>query len=64
LSVDSHLEELKKKHKALSDEVKILQRAPGADDLELQHLKKCKLHLKQEISRLSRPLVSVKTAAE
>lgn len=52
MSVSSHVQELKKKHQTLSDHVEILQRSPGADDLELAKLKKKKLQLKQEITRL------------
>jgi len=53
MSLSSHLQELKKKHQHLSDDVELLQRSPGADDLELAKLKKKKLLLKEEINRLS-----------
>lgn len=53
MSLTSHLEELKKKHASLSDAVEMAQRSPGVDDLEIAKLKKQKLHLKEEISRLS-----------
>ncbi|MGB1387546.1 MAG: YdcH family protein [Paracoccaceae bacterium] len=53
MSVISHLEELKKKHAHLNDEVAQAQRAPGFDDLMLAELKKQKLRLKEEIHRLS-----------
>lgn len=53
MSLSSHLEELRKKHQNLSDAVEAAQRSPGADDLEISRLKKEKLHLKEEISRLS-----------
>ncbi len=53
MSVTSHLEELKKKHQHLSDAVVKAQRSPSTDDLEITDLKKRKLHLKQEITRLS-----------
>ncbi len=52
MSLSSHLQELKKKHAHLSTSVEQLQRSPGGDDLELARLKKQKLHLKEEISRL------------
>lgn len=52
MSVSSHVQELKKKHQTLSDHVEVLQRSPSADDLELAKLKKKKLQLKQEITRL------------
>jgi hypothetical protein len=53
MSLSSHLAELKKKHRILSDEVEAAQRHPGSDDLEIARLKKQKLHLKEEITRLS-----------
>ena len=53
MSLHSHLEELRKKHQALSDAVEAAQRRPGTDDLEIAKLKKQKLHLKEEIARLS-----------
>lgn len=52
MSLTSHLQELKKKHETLSDAVEKAQRAPGVDDLEVSRLKKEKLHLKEEITRL------------
>ncbi|AVO37707.1 YdcH family protein [Pukyongiella litopenaei] len=53
MSVGSHLEELKRKHQALSVKVEEAQRAPGIDGLQLADLKKQKLKLKEEIERLS-----------
>ena len=53
MSLSSHLQELKKKHQHLSENVEIMQRNPGSDDLEIAQLKKQKLHLKEEISRLT-----------
>lgn len=53
MSLTSHLEELKKKHEKLSSTVEAAQRSPGIDDLEISRLKKEKLHLKEEITRLS-----------
>lgn len=53
MSLSSHLQELRKKHQTLSNDVEVLQRNPGTDDLEIARLKKQKLHLKEEISRLS-----------
>ncbi len=53
MSLSSHLQELKKKHQHLSDSVEQLQRSPATDDLEVMRLKKEKLVLKEEISRLS-----------
>lgn len=53
MSVSAHLEELKRKHEALSDQVEQEQRAPGSSDLDVAELKKQKLRLKGEITRLS-----------
>ena len=53
MSLSAHLQELKKKHETLSQQVEAAQRSPGIDDLEISRLKKQKLQLKEEISRLS-----------
>ena len=53
MSLNSHLEELKRKHSTLSHAVETAQRAPASDDLEVSNMKKKKLRLKEEISRLS-----------
>lgn len=52
MSVTGHLDELRKKHQTLSQAVEAAQRAPGSDDLEIARMKKQKLHLKEEITRL------------
>lgn len=53
MSLNSHLEELRRKHQVLSEAVEAAQRRPGSDDLEVARLKKQKLILKEEITRLS-----------
>jgi len=53
MSLSSHLTELKKKHQSLSESVEVLQRSPATDDLEIAKLKKKKLMIKEEITRLS-----------
>ena len=53
MSLSSHVEELKKKHKILSEQVEEAQRALGSNDFEISELKKQKLRLKEEIARLS-----------
>lgn len=53
MSVSAHLEELKRKHEALSEQVEQEQRAPGSSDLDVAELKRQKLRLKEEITRLS-----------
>ncbi|MCP4818963.1 MAG: DUF465 domain-containing protein [Shimia sp.] len=53
MSVSAHLEELKRKHEALSEQVEAEQRSPGSSDQDIAEMKKQKLKLKEEISRLS-----------
>ena len=52
MSLSSHLQELQRKHEALSKKVEMAQRSPGTDNLEIIKLKKEKLKLKEEIERL------------
>lgn len=53
MSITSHVTELKRKHEALSEQVEAAQRSPGSDNLSIADLKKQKLRLKEEISRLA-----------
>lgn len=53
MTVASHVAELKKKHESLSEMVEREQRSPGTNDLRIADLKKQKLKIKEEISRLS-----------
>lgn len=53
MSLSSHLQELKKKHQNISDSVEVMQRSPAVDGTEIARLKKQKLHLKEEINRLT-----------
>lgn len=53
MTISSHVEVLRKKHQTLSDMVEVAQRSPATDDLQLKSLKKQKLHLKEEITRLA-----------
>ena len=52
MSLSSHLQELKRKHQSLSAAVEEAQRAPGVDDLRVAELKKQKLRVKEEITRI------------
>lgn len=52
MNMGSHIEELKRKHQTLSDQVEAVQRTPGSSDGEIASLKKQKLRIKEEISRL------------
>jgi hypothetical protein len=53
MSLNSHLQELRKKHQSLSEEVEKALQSPAFDDLAITDLKKQKLRLKEEIERLS-----------
>ena len=53
MTVASHLQELRRKHDHLSDMVEQAQRSPATDALKISDLKKQKLRLKEEITRLS-----------
>ncbi|MEL6531628.1 MAG: YdcH family protein [Pseudomonadota bacterium] len=52
MSLGTHLQELRKKHQALSLKVEQEQRSLSSDDMKIQSLKKEKLRLKEEIHRL------------
>lgn len=52
MTLNSRLQELRKKHKSLSEMVEMAQRSPATDDLQITELKKQKLRLKEEIFRL------------
>jgi hypothetical protein len=53
MTVASHLQELRRKHEILSVQVERDQKSPGADALKIAELKRQKLKLKEEITRLS-----------
>lgn len=53
MALNAHLDTLKRKHLAMSEAVETAQRSPGVDDLEVATMKKEKLRLKEEITRLS-----------
>lgn len=53
MSLGSHIQELRKKHETLAHEVERAQRKPSSDPLEISNMKKQKLHLKEEIGKLS-----------
>ncbi|MGF1657831.1 MAG: YdcH family protein [Rubrimonas sp.] len=53
MSLTSHLNELRRKHEILSTRIEQEQRHPSADDLAIASLKKEKLKLKEQISRMS-----------
>jgi hypothetical protein len=54
MSIDAHVQELQKKHQHLSQAVEAAQRSPSTDDLVIADLKKQKMRIKEEITRLTR----------
>ena len=52
MSMTAHIQELRRKHASLSEQVELEQRNPGSDALQIAALKKQKLKLKEEIARL------------
>lgn len=53
MTISSHLSELQRKHEILSRRVEDEQKSPGSDTLSIVELKKQKLRLKEEITRLA-----------
>jgi hypothetical protein len=53
MSLNAHLDTLKKKHRDMSEAIELAQRAPGMDGLKVADMKKQKMRLKEEITRLS-----------
>lgn len=53
MSLVSHVEELRKKHRTLETEIEAVERSPATDQLEIHALKRKKLQLKDEIRRLA-----------
>ena len=52
MSMQSHLAELEKRHKALETEINDCLAHPAVDDLKIVELKRKKLLVKDEIERL------------
>jgi hypothetical protein len=52
MSIESHLAELERKHRALEDELADALAHPSTDDITIAKLKRRKLQVKDEISRL------------
>ncbi|QDL92142.1 DUF465 domain-containing protein [Paroceanicella profunda] len=53
MSLSSHISQLQRKHETLSQRIEMEARSPSMDNLKLTELKREKLRLKEEISRLS-----------
>jgi len=52
MSIDSHLNELVRRHQAIEEAILAEESHPAADDIKVHELKVKKLHLKDEIERL------------
>ena len=52
MSIEAHLSELERRHRALEEEINEALAHPSTDDLTLAELKRRKLLLKDEIARL------------
>ena len=52
MSIESHLAELERRHAALETKIKEATAHPSSDSLEIAEMKRRKLLLKDEISRL------------
>jgi hypothetical protein len=57
MAVESHLAELQRRHQALEQEISEALAHPSTDDLKIAELKRRKLHVKDEISRLKQETV-------
>ncbi len=53
MNLSSHLDQLRLKHETLDGKIRDEERRPGADSLEISALKREKLHVKEEIQKLS-----------
>ena len=53
MNLNSRIIELQRKHISLAEAVKVAQKFPASDHFRIAKLKKKKLLLKEEISRLS-----------
>ena len=52
MTMQAHLSELERKHRALEDEIADAMNHPSTDDLKIAELKRRKLLVKDEIERL------------
>ena len=54
MSLSSHLDQLKARHSALKLKIKEEETRPSANHLEIVAMKREKLHVKEEIEKLTR----------
>jgi hypothetical protein len=52
MSIEAHLAELQRRHRALEDEINEMRAHPSVDDLKIVELKRRKLLVKDEMTRL------------
>jgi hypothetical protein len=57
MAIESHLAELERRHQALEQEISEALAHPSTDDLKIAELKRRKLHVKDEISRLKQEAI-------
>jgi hypothetical protein len=57
MAIEAHLAELEKRHDALKQEIHEALTHPSADNLQIAELKRRKLQVKDEISRLKEAFV-------
>jgi hypothetical protein len=55
MSIESHISELEKKHRALEKEIEAELMHPSSDDSKVSSLKRKKLKIKDEMVRLKYP---------
>ena len=52
MALDTHIESLEQKHRALEEQLSELSQSPSTDELSLTEVKRKKLLLKDQIERL------------
>jgi hypothetical protein len=52
MSIESHLNELVRRHQAIEEAILAEESRPGSDDVKIHELKIKKLHLKDQIEKL------------
>ena len=57
MAIESHLAELERRHQALEAEISEALAHPSTDGLKIVELKRRKLHVKDEIARLTHDAV-------
>jgi hypothetical protein len=59
MSMQSHLAELERRHRALEEELVEALAHPSIDDLKIVELKRRKLHVKDQIARIQHESTSI-----